>query len=267
MKLWKRAGTAGVLTVLLLGAGSALAQKSDDLKFSLGLKLWANTWETSFANNDPSTGTNVISSTSDYKIAAIPSFSVRYKDFVASMGYFTKTSYSFKDFSDMTNLACCGPKEVTTAVSAKRDELDVNFGYFVAPQLAVTLGYKSVNQTYTVTNSAPGVIFTPATFTSKTKNTAPTIGILSFAPLGGGFTLYGNGAYGPMKSKIEGGGSAKGSYQSTELGVARGFGNTGLSASLGYKVQIIDVKDTVTTGDQRARDTTNGFILGVTYTF
>ncbi len=267
MKLWKRAGAAGVLTVLLLGASSALAQKSDDLKVSLGLKLWYNTWETGFFNNDPSTGTNVISSTSDWKPALIPSFSVRYKDFVASMGYFTKTSYSFANFSDMQNLTCCGPKNVTTAFSAKRDELDVNFGYFVAPQLAVTLGYKSVNQTYTVTESAPGVIFTPATSTSKTKNTAPTIGILGFAPLGGGFTLYGNGAFGPMKSKFEDGSSAKGSYQSTELGVAHAFGNSGLSASLGYKVQIIDVKDAVTTGNQRARDTTNGLIMGVTYTF
>ena len=263
MNSWKHAGRVGVLTLLLFGAGNALAQ-SDGLQVTLGLKLWANTWESPFLNDDPTSGTNLIASANDsLKVAPIPSLSVRYGNVVFSAGYFAKTDYDFSTFSDMVNLGCCGPTAVTQVSSAEREEWDFNLGYFVTPQIAVTVGYKKIDQTYTSTFSAPGVIFASPT-TSTTKNTATTIGLLAFAPLGESFALYGNFAYGPAKSKFEGGESLSGTYRSTELGIAHPLG--GATVSLGYKIQILDV-ETKGALPQRARDSTNGVILGVSYTF
>lgn len=261
MKSWKRAGQGLVLSALLCVTASAAAQ--DFFHMTIGVKGWAHTWETGNLNDDPSTGTNVTVGAAD-KVSVIPSLSMRFGRFFISAGYFVKTEYEFEKTSDRVNLTCCGNVTVTEEQKAEREEYDLNIGWFVHPQLAITVGYKRVDQTYTNTFTAPGVIFAPGE-PSTTKNTGFTVGLLGSAPLGGGFALYGNMAIGPMKAEFEGGGEEpKGTYQSSEFGLAYGFG--GAAITFGYKVQVIDLERDGTF-PQRLRDTTNGFVAGISYTF
>lgn len=257
MKL-QHAGVTGVLAVLLMGgAANALAQKSDDIKVTLGLKLWLTEWDTPLVSNDPVTGNNVQTFFAHGRIAPIPSLSVRYRDFLASTDYFVKTNYGF---GSQSRAEIGLPVLVTNAVSAKREEFGLNVGYFVVPQLAVTVGYKRVDQHYTQTESGPGLV--TATGRSTTKNEAVTVGILGSAPIGGGFNMYGNGSIGPARASAPGGFSGNGYYGSTELGVAYPIAaNTVLS--LGYKYQLISIG----VFGQRARDITNGVVAGLSYTF
>jgi hypothetical protein len=151
-----------------------------------------------------------------------------------------------------------------TANESRARGIRPDIGWFVHPQVALTLGYKRVDQTYTTTVSSPGLVY-PDPTPGTTKNTGYTVGILGSAPIAGGFALYGNMAYGPMKSKFEGGDTEhKGSYQSSEFGFAYGFG--GAALTFGYKVQVLDF-DYEGPLPQRLRDTTNGFVAGISYTF
>lgn len=263
----KLAARAALMAAAFLSAGSAFAQEGFHL--TLGVKAWANYWETGFPVDDRNnTGTNVIAASNDSpKVAAIPSVSMRWGRFVASVGYFVKTEYEFTAFTDYQNFTCagCSATVVRVASTAERKELDANIGWFIHPQVAVTLGYKQVDQIYKTTFTAPGLIFPPSD-PDKTKNTAVTLGILGSAPIGGGFALYGNVAAGPAKAEFVDSTSEKleGYYHSSEFGFAYGFG--GAAITLGYKVQVIDY-ETKGSLQQRIRDTTNGFIAGISYTF
>jgi hypothetical protein len=260
------------VAVALAGTSQfALAQApspATGLKFTVGVKAWANTWETSINNDGTDTGTNIISTTSKNKLAAIPSVSARWGNWVASYSYFTKTKYDFKDYTQVYNStgAVGGPSSVArTHTSAERKEQDFNIGYFVTPALAVTLGYKEVRQKYTQTQTDislfPGA---SETGTGETKYKGYAVGLLGSAPLGAsGLFLYGNGAIGPTKATGLGSADAKGWYGSSELGLGMGLANN-FTVTAGVKYQILDVK---VNGDQRGRDTTSGFILGANYTF
>jgi hypothetical protein len=263
MGSWKRAGQAALLSALLCAAGLVHAQ--DFFRMTVGLKGWANTWETGTFNEGSATGTNVQVQAAD-KVAPIPSLSMRFGRFVVSAGYFVKTEYEYEKSSDRMNLACCGDATVTSQTKAEREEYDFNIGWFVHPQVALTVGYKRVDQTYTTTSTAPGVVF-PEPEPSTTKNTGVMFGVLGSAPIGGGFALYGNMAIGPMKAEFEGDDTykPKGTYQSSEFGLAYGFG--GAAVTFGYKVQVIDLEIDNTTHPLRLRDTTNGFVAGISYTF
>lgn len=295
------------LGVALLGiASGAFAQGWDDLKVTLGVKGWVNKWETTAVSQDvpftdPTFGTgtfgagnNAISSTSGYKVAAVPSLSLRYKDFFGSLGHFANTSYGFPDYRRTLSFPLVinwALPDSITDYRAKRNEYDLNFGYFFHPQFGVSVGYKEVKQHFSFTTSTDlsGPVDFISGFPAGTcvallgvagcslitsnvadiKVTAPTIGLLAFAPLGNGFTLYGNGAYGWAKAKYNGSkgfasvSSANGSYLSAEVGVAHALGNTGATVSVGYKFQSLEMKLL----GQKAPDRTEGIIVGVSYTF
>jgi hypothetical protein len=267
MSLIKQAARMALAALLIAAAGGAGAQEGFHL--TLGVKFWANYWETGFPTDDPNTGNHVIMSSNESpKVAVIPSLSMRWGRFVVSAGYFAKTEYEFQEFSDFVNTTCCGGAVVRQATKAEREEVDINIGWFVHPQVAVTLGYKQVDQTYTSTFTSPGLVF-PAPQPSTTKNKAWTIGVLGSGPIGGGFAVYGNLAVGPMEAEFtdDSGEKPKGYYHSTEFGFAYGFGG-GSAITLGYKVQVIDLEFGENSSlPQRGRDTTNGFIAGLSFTF
>jgi len=92
----------------------------------------------------------------------------------ASVGYFAKTTYHMPSLED-----------------SKRDELDLNIGYWILQgdggRLGLTLGYKQIKQSF----QADG-------WNAKVK-VLPTIGFASSANITGPWNLYANGAWGPAK--------------------------------------------------------------------
>jgi len=201
--------------------------------------LWNNTWETGRSNINSATGDdNIISITSAKRLAAIPNLGVRYKDIFLSGGYFNKTHYKFPDYS------IAGTRFSTTA---DRKETDINLGWFLVPNLALTIGGKWVKQEFETTSMG-------LTTDSSTKYRGVTGGIVGFAPIGSGFAFYGNGSGGPTKAKFDTGESSSGWYTSSEFGLAYAL-LKGAVATWGYKYQVLNTK----ISDQTHRDVTAGF--------
>ena len=255
----RRAGLAAVMFAATAGAaGSAFAQE-DKVYVTLGLRAWVNEWETWFQSNNTGAA-NVISDTAKSKVAVIPSATVRYKDFFVSGGYFTKTSYTFPKYTESV-----GGAIVQTAPTAERQEIDLNFGWYFVPRVAVTLGYKRVQQDITTTTT--GGTFNGVPFTTKWTYEAPTLGIAASAPIAERVALYGNGAIGPVTVTVNGskpGTSA--TYSASEFGVAWQAAQN-FTATLGFKYQIIEQKPGGAYSGLAQRDVTSGWVVGGLYTF
>jgi hypothetical protein len=249
-----------------LASSSAVAQEQQkNFHATLGVKAWYNTWEKSgrFCDSTQS-GSCIPSETAGPKLALIPALSLRYKNFFASGGYFTKTSYDFPTFSNVQNIGGT-PTIVRNTTTGERSEYDVNLGYFVLPTVGITLGYKNIKQEFTQVVSTPT---TTTTFHNSFKQNGPTLGLVASAPIGGRFNLYGNGAFGPSKYSTST--NSSGYYYSTELGIAYGATDH-IAVTLGAKYAVLDFSGPTTAGgngkEQRLRDVTSGFILGASYTF
>ena len=253
-RLWQRFVTVPAFILVLMGGTTHAFAQESNFKFTLGLKGWINDWETSNLFQGS------ILSTTGNKIAAIPSATVSYKNFFVTGGYFIKNSYGFPDSSTVVNNGGV-PTTVTLHQTADRKEGDLNVGWYFIPQVAVTLGYKDVRLNKTK-SSTPGIL---VSHSEELKVHAATFGIQGSARIGeSAFFLYGNRASSlPNGAKATApGGSANGSFGSTEVGGGYQFSNN-LSVTLGYKYQIIDLS----VGGLRARDVTSGAILGANYTF
>lgn len=271
--------TAVVAALLVSALGvSALAddttQLGKDFSMTLGDKLWLNSWTTTLSSNHSSGGDHYTTMTrSGY--GNIPNLSFRYKQAFLSMGYLASGTYDFPQYTDMLNDAGA-PKLETVSASASRSEFDLNMGYMFVPQLGVTIGYKNVTQNYTITQSAPGVAFSGSGSTTHTYYNGVTFGITGSAPIGNGFSLYGNGVGGFMAVTYSPSASSADSaaYSASELGIAWRAERIPLSASFGYKYQIIDTKSGAvnnpagsTLPTQTGTDVTQGYVLGLNYTF
>ena len=237
MKIKKNALLATAVVAVGLSAAPAVAQQqaangADEVKVTVGLKLWHTSWET--WGNPPG-------NTAQREFAGIPNIAVNYGDFFGSAGYFVKREYDFPG-----------------SLQVKRNEYDVNLGYWLLKgeaggRLGVTVGYKRINQWW----------HDPFFTDFKDKKNAIPFGFTASAPVGSGFYLYGNGAYGPANEKFLGT-KIKGYFAAAEGGVAYPF-MPNAAVTLGYKWQITDMD--LKGSSDRGRDTTNGFVLGVNYTF
>ncbi len=200
--------------------------------------------------------------TSGNQSAIIPSLAIRYQDFLFTGSYFTKQNYGFTGSNG-------------TPSTAKREETDMHFGYYVLPTLAVTLGYKEVKQDFTGKNY---------------KYSGPIIGAAASAPLTKGYSLYGNFGYGALKAKFPvgftdntGHNGLDADYYLGEIGIAYSFdikatipSAKALTATLGYRNQTLATKNFAVgiTGSNPAlsrstqlRDNTEGLALGLSVTF
>jgi hypothetical protein len=152
-----------VLSTPVYGADGADA---NSFTASAGVKLWENTWESRIVVptvfNQPSRQV-VETVNSSSELAVIPQASLRYGNWLASVSTLTPTNY--------TQTASYGAPLV-----ASRYEIDGNFGYYVLPSLALTAGYKELEQKF------------DGTF----KWRGPTLGMSGTASLGRGFSLYGD---------------------------------------------------------------------------
>jgi hypothetical protein len=234
-------GTLSVV-LLVLTSASAAAQPADaasqqgkarDVSFTVSLRGWQHTWERpiTVTQSGQSTARDVAT---DEEIMPIPGVAMRYKRLLVSASYFTNT-YDFSSFTE-------GGQE-HRVVGATRKELDVNIGYFVYPQLALSVGWKNIKQQWDVATLAGGGS-TRTPFSADLST--PTFGVLGALPLYRDFFAYGNAAFG------------KDSYRIGEIGLGVNVTEHTL-LTLGYKSQRFSVES--------GTDATKGLIGGLAYTF
>ena len=230
-----------ILAVTALVSSRAQAQDSP-LAFTVGARAWYTDW-TTFSyypgkENVPNVALTQVSAQA--KLVVLPTASVRWNDFFASVSGMPSARFSFDDGTD-----------------GRRSEFDVNAGYRVMPSLAVTLGYKKVSQ------SGSAGRYRPA---------GPVIGASANAPLGNGVSVYGSLAIGRLHTPSGDDIRFKANYQLAEVGLAYALTADRPRWTLtgGYRIQTMRSKDALLDPDGReldGRDTTQGVTLGVNATF
>lgn len=251
--------------MFLTGVTKSAFAEGDNLNLVFGYKAWINSWQTGTTVYIPQAGANIQSYTSDPVIASIPSVSLKYENFYISSGYMISPTYTFKTYSDTINISST-PYTVNYENTATRTELDVNIGYYVHPSVSLAIGYKEVKQNYHSKQYGTGLVTDISD--STTTISGITFGITGGATIGGGFNMYANLAYSPMKAKYSGGGEEDNApYISSEFGFGYRAGSN-FTLSLGYKYQAIDtINNESGYGGQIGPDVTKGFIFGANYIF
>jgi hypothetical protein len=223
-----------IALALALAAGSVSAQSSPGLSLGAGLRLWQMDWTTfSYA---PSGGSRVLTQElARSELVSIPILNARYGDWVASVSAYGKTDFVFE-----------------SGERGSREEIDINVGWYVMPTLALTLGYKRVVQSGREGSYEPrGLVF----------------GLSAAAPLGGGFSFYGNFGTGSFRTPSGNPIKFDAIYRLTELGLVYAWGPVpwlqSLSFTAGWRMQTLRSKDALPERNQDGRDITEGLTLGV----
>jgi hypothetical protein len=213
------------------------AQESDAWLFSAGLKAWVNTWDTwvtSPLGTAVALGSDryqiVQQTSSGTEVSVVPSLSVRHGDWFASLSSLARTRY------DLTDNATPGSFDVP----ATRREYDASAGYFFAPGLAVTAGYKELRQSY-----GP----------DRFKWRGPIVGFSASGAAGGNWGVYFNAAYGWMRATfpsaqadVEGTTRFRSRYRVAEAGVVYQWPLQGaivksVVLSAGYRTQHVTTRN------------------------
>lgn len=252
--------------------------------FSLGVKVWMNQWDLPLelgGSDEPEdkSGSYILQFESDSEVTYIPAAMVRYRNFFIGGSYLPETDYDFT--AQIEN------DGILWDPSGDRKEWDLNIGYFITPNLAVSLGYKRLERDIVLIaqdlndNS-------PLTADYPLDAHAPIIGLAASLPVGKNFNFYGNLAYGWLSGDSNYHDHAdQGKFNDFDLDGNYYLGELGLNyviplqrvvsavtINAGYRFQRLEMKfDSVvdeaqrwgSSGDQN--DSTSGFILGITAMF
>jgi len=238
-----------------------------DWGFALGIKTWVNTWslpvkllmkydDESWVKEEDR---NIVQFESDTEMAFIPTFMVRYKNFFVGGSYFPETEYDFSEQNWGPTINGILLDDTTFKPSGERKEWDLNCGYFLNQNFAVSLGYKKLDRSYTsiIKRDNEDDISYPF---SKSIN-APIVGVAASVPIGKKFSFSGNLAYGWVN------GDEDGNYYLAELGlnyiIPMKKVVSGIIINAGYRFQRLDLDSSV--GDMN--DSTSGFVFGANIHF
>ena len=262
-----------------------------DWKIMYGLKVWANEWSlpVELGAGDK---TYILEYESDSAITPIPAFLATYRNFFIGGSYLLDTDYEFskQQLKNYYTDADSGEDHgfiQNIEMSGSRTEWDLNIGYFLTPNIAVSLGYKNLERDRTETTTFENI---PAIMKSifPLSVQAPIIGISASAPVSDKFNLYGNLAYGWLSgdasykyikdvktNETESNNfDVDGNYLFGELGfgyvipLEQKFASA-LTINAGYRFQRLDMTFSNNEGDRHwgksgdQHDSTAGFILGV----
>ena len=230
--------TVAIAVVALAAVVAAPARAQDGgLAFTVGARAWYTDWTTfSYYPGTPGVAPVALTQVSAKgKLVVMPTASVRWNEFFASVSGMPSERFSFDDGTD-----------------GRRSEFDVNAGYAVLPNLALTLGYKRVSQSGSAGRYRPG---------------GPVIGASANAPLGSGLSLYGSLGIGRLRTPSGDAIDFKANYQLAEVGLAYTLNADKPRWTLtgGYRIQVMNSKDAFQSRD--GRDTTQGVTFGANATF
>jgi hypothetical protein len=190
------------------------------------------------------------------------------------------------------------------SISAERSEWELTTGYYISQNIAVTVGYKNIKRHYSQQYYVPPIpiivqipdvgnrLAEAGNRSTKieydSKGNGLTLGLIGAVSLGRGFGLYGSFAYGWLDSDetysaiVEVNGESRNlpklpsishdnNYYLGEMGLIYSlrFRNPAINAAsfyLGYRFQRYDFENATASG-QTARDSSDGFVLGVNLIF
>jgi hypothetical protein len=266
--------------------------KEREWKIMYGLKAWANEWSLPLELG-VGDKTQIFEFESDTAITPIPAFLATYRNFFIGGSYLLDTDYDFPSQQYRTayindNGERAYIEDWDFDVFGSRKEWDVNIGYFITPNIAISLGYKNLERevawTFTYVDDS--------TYTFKSTYplsvSAPIIGISASAPVSDKFNLYGNLAYGWLSGDASYNYLFENERETTNLDVdgnyllgELGFGYviplkqkfaSAVTINAGYRFQRLNMtfsgggtRQWGKSGDQH--DSTAGFILGVGATY
>ncbi len=165
------------LLFICYGASSAFAEESSgntadksnkDWRFTVSVKFWDAIWEPHNAFGYTASTTGI-----DKAATFVPTFTARYKDFMASYAIpqmLTKHPYF---------------KNGTAVYEGARQEQDFSIGYYVIPSLAVIVGKKTISNDFTARND----IGAGAVSQSYTLD-APIIGVAGYNQMGDSANIF-----------------------------------------------------------------------------
>jgi len=246
--------------------GAAAPAHADDVQvgkdayMNVGMKLWLNTWQTNLTGS----GRNWNQLTEGPVAGVIPNLAFRYKQMFVSGSYMVTPDYTFPT---QTNYVGSSGVLDTSNIKASRKEADLNFGYYVIPQVALTIGYKGITEKFKVTSSVNGYS------ENSVYLNGVTFGVNGSAPIGGGWSVYGSGVGGFMAVTYLPSAPYTDSaiYEASELGFAYHLKDSGFTGTLGYKFQLIQTSinslNSTAYKDLPRNEVTRGFMLGANYTF
>jgi hypothetical protein len=273
---------AALVTSLALVPGAQAQQATDAVQVSVGVKVWNSSWLSYLVGLsggvDPS-GKPGLADVIDQvegkrETSALPLLAVRYgKYFVSgSVGHYASDFY-------VAHSSVIGPGGVNVLTSRSdhfsRRESDVSLGYFVTPEVAVTLGYK-----YATEDRDTALGLGPQ-YSSRMRSVGhgPLVGALGSFPIQGALRFYGQLGYGPAKLKTEFPGTsepridANSRYLLSEIGLAYALpvGGTwakGANAALGYRSQTLTTHSygPAYRDPRDVRDVKDGIVLSLTVT-
>jgi hypothetical protein len=201
---------------------------AEDLQLTVGLKTWVYSWTTwglAQSQYNSASYETVTALNSDTQASVIPQLLLRYGPWLVSTSYMTRTRFdlsaSFPAYYLGVGLAG-GDK-----LHEDRQEFDANVGYYVIPGLAVTVGYKKLDE------NAGGTL----------TWSGPTVGLAGTVPMGPhGLSAYGTFGYGlfhlrtPQLPDADGRTAFSATYVLAELGLAYTFQGH-YTVTLGYRSQ------------------------------
>lgn len=295
----KRVWLGVIAAVMLLVSGPVRANEGSDWRFEVGSKMWVMDWDTKqnagasvFLRNNVTNRnqySNHTSANNKVGIAGIPYAYVGWKKLFITGSYSASGKFVFPEtrevIANVIGAAAANRAfEISSKVTATRNEGDVNLGYMLFDQVGVTAGWKGVrlhyNEYVTGTQVGGGATLLPFENRNTYKYDGFVLGIAAGADLGKGFQIYGNGGGGWMKATLvdrTNGRDDKYSYGSAgyelaELGFK--YQHKWLKALLGYRYQgiqsSIQGKDLTTDGvlpKLRNKDITSGYIMGLSAAF
>ena len=253
------------------GAQEATVFAWKDVSLTLSANLWFNSWTTWIDNINTVKGdANYISITEGGVAASNLTAALRGKRFFATVGYLSTPDYHFPRYTDRSTTGVL----IALDAAASRQEVDVNLGYMLVPQLGITVGYKGIRQKFNVVTSVAATGVTTAAQDSSTRFDGATLGVMGSAALGRGFSFYGNGAGGLMGVRFDPPPNSvdprhdTAFYEAAELGFAWRASSLPLTGRFGYKFQRIStMQDVDGLREQRGVDVTSGYILGLGVVF
>jgi hypothetical protein len=229
------------------------AEEATPTQFSLGFKLWNASWQSYVpapyagvtASGAPAMGESVNLVEGNKRTNVLPTFAVRHGRYFASASYGRFSS----DFPVSTSPVVTpgGVNVITTRNDHfERREADISIGYFVTPEVGLSIGYKDATEDR---STALGIAPQDAPLL-HTKAKALLFGAIGNFQVQGALRLYTQLAYGPARLELRFVDPSLASYDTNgryligEVGLSYPLftGNSGISAAtvaVGYRSQTV----------------------------
>jgi hypothetical protein len=275
----KKTVTVASFTLGLLACAPGQAQESPSTpQVSLGLKLWNASWLSYLPASYLAAGPNgqivpadVINSVEGgRRTSALPQLAVRYGKLFASASYGRFTS----DFAVLNSPVATPAGTMVTSRTDHfvRRESDLTLGYWVLPEVAVTVGYKYATETRDVRTPSSA----PSQPLLENRARGALAGVVGNFPVQGALAAYVQAGYGPARIRTRAADNsiepinAHGSYLIGEVGLSypllvNRYGVRAVAAAIGYRTQTVKTESygTIYHENRRLRDVRDGLVLSL----